>query len=279
MRSPTKSLSILVLCSATTFADPIAIPNFSFENPPVTRDGLNPFGALPFIEEWDETRVGSFDELDQDTGNFINTDPGEPDHITNLHLARAAFVSTLTGNAVRQELPDTYFIGRRYMFTIAVGKSFTFPAGDTEPLEIALFYFDRDNERIIASTLVSGASVGTTEVTDFTVTSAIVAEDDLWEGQQIGVLVRPSITDPDDDEGEGFWNLDNARLTEFPPLTADADGDGDVDLSDAAMVQNCLTGVPNLGSECFMFDLNADFVLDLDDLPYFLDDLDGPLDQ
>lgn len=274
MRSRVRSLLICLLYSATTVADPIAIPNFSFENPPVTRDGLNPFGALPYIQDWDETRVGLADELDQDTGNFINTNPDQPDHITNLHLVRAAFVSSLTGNTVRQELSQDYLVDRVYSFTIAVGKSYTFPAGDTEQLEVALFYFDRGTERIIASTLVSGVEVSATEVTDFTVTSAIVEAGDLWTGQPIGVLVRPSTTDPDDEEGEGFWNLDYARLVESPPPNADGDGDGDVDLQDFAMFQNCLSNRPEVGSACFTFDLNADLVLDLDDFGLFVVEVD-----
>lgn len=279
MRSPGITLSFLLLSPAMTAADPIAIPNFSFENPPVTRDGLNPFGALPFIEDWDETTVGLVDELHQDTGNFINTDPGEPDHITNLHLDRAAFVSTLTGNAVRQELSETYLVGRRYTFTIGVGKSHTFPAGDTEQLEVALFYFDRDTERIIASTLVSGVQVGTTEVTDFAVTSAIVEVGDLWAGRPIGVLVRPAIDDPDDEDGEGFWNLDYARLEESVPPNSDGDHDGDVDLRDFAMFQGCFSEVEEVGGVCVPFDLNSNLVIDSDDLSLFLEDLGGPLGQ
>jgi len=280
MQSPTRALSFLLLFPLTAAADPIALPNFSFEEPPVTRDGANPFGALPFIADWDERNVGPLDEFDVDTGNFINTDPGQPDHITNLHLVRAAFVSTLIGNAIRQELPRTYLAGRSYLFTIAVGKSHTFPAGDTELLEVALFYyFDRDVEQIIASTFVSGAQVSTTSLVDVTVISAIVEEGDLWAGRPIGVLVRPFTDDPDDDEGEGFWNLDYARLIESPPPNADGDSDGDVDLRDVAMLQDCLSQAQELGSLCFTFDLNSDLVLDLEDLALFLEDLGGPLDQ
>ena len=54
----------------------IPVPNFSFELPAVTRDEMNPFGALPFIDDWDETEVGLQDEFDQNTGVFLNIDPG-----------------------------------------------------------------------------------------------------------------------------------------------------------------------------------------------------------
>jgi len=276
MRLPAKLLSLLLLFPVMATAEPIVIPNFSFEKPPVTRDGLNPFGALPFIDEWDETNVGLLDEWDQDTGNFINTDAGEPDHITNLDLLRAAFVSSLTGNAIRQDLPHAYLPGRSYRFTIAVGKSFTFPVGDTEQLEIALFYFDPRVEEIVASTFVSGAMVNSTTVTDFSVTSAIVEEGDAWAGRPIGILVRPYTLDPDDDTGEGFWNLDYARLDELTPPNADGDGDGDVDLVDLAMIENCLSEVD---AACATFDLNSDLAIDLDDLLLFLDDLGGPLGE
>lgn len=276
MRTRVRAWWCVLLTVSTLRAEPIVIPNFSFEDPPVTRDGPNPFGALPYIAEWDETNVGFADELDQDTGNFINTDLGQPDRIVNLHLLRAAFVSSLIRNTVRQELSETFVVGRRYTFTLSVGKSFTFPVGATEQLEIAFFYFDRGAERIIASTFVNGASVGTTTMTDFSVATSFVQPSDAWAGRPIGILARPAINDPDDDDGEGFWNLDHARLDEASPPSSDADDDGDVDLLDAAEFQVCFAGQGASGA-CSTFDLNSDSAIDLDDAGLFLDDLEGPI--
>lgn len=207
-----KSALSLLMLSVVAAADPIAIPNFSFEMPPVVRDEQNPFGALPFIDDWDETMVGPDDEFDQNTGNFLNTDPGNPDHITNSDSDRLAFLSSLIGNAIRQNLAATYQVGEGYKFTVAVGKSFTFPVGASEQLQVALFHVNGGSEQIIASTLVSGSDVGTTMLSDISVTLQNVAPGDPWAGQPIGVMVRPSVTDSNDNDGEGFWNVDFARL-------------------------------------------------------------------
>ena len=168
---------------------------------------------------------------------------GEPDHIINADQDRLGFLSTLIGNAVRQELAATYDIGASYNFTIAVGKSLTFPAGDPEELEVALYYTDRRVEQIIASTIVIGADVETTALTDVSVSIPPVEPEVAWAGAPIGVLVRPSTTDPNDELDEGFWNIDNARLDRSESsCTADLDGDGDVDLQDISTMLNQFSG-------------------------------------
>lgn len=219
LRSRSVSLILLAFCGVAS-ADPIAIPNFSFELPPVERNEENPFGALPFIDDWDETAIGLGDESDQNTGVFLNTDVGEPDHITNAHLDRLAFVSSLIGNTVRQTLAETYEVGKRYTFTIAIGKSTAFPAGGTEQLEVALYYLNGGIDDIIISRFVSGSQVGTTTLLDVSVTLPYVNSSDPWVGEPIGVLVRPALSDPDDEDGEGFWNVDHARLEELVGIPA-----------------------------------------------------------
>lgn len=215
---------ISVICTSTAaFGGTINIPNFSFEMPPVERNEENPFGALPFLDDWDETAIGLADEFDQNTGVFLNTDMMSADYITNSHLDRMAFLSSLTGNGVRQAVADTYLVGVSYSLTVAVGKSFTFPVGNTEPLQIALFYFDSGVEQVIASTTINGSQVGTTTLSDFSVSIPAVQVSDAWAGEPIGVLIRPSPTDPDESGGtggEGFWNVDFVRLDTNPSVPA-----------------------------------------------------------
>jgi hypothetical protein len=191
----------------------LAVPNFSFEAPPVVRDEQNPFGALPYIDDWDETAIGLGDEEDQNTGVFLNTDPQEADHITDAHLLRLAFVSSLIGNDLRQTVSDSFLTGWTYEVKVAVGKSATFPVGDTEELEVAVFYFDGAVEQVIAATTISGSQVNTTSLVDVAVSLPAVQAGDAWVGQPVGILIRPATDDPNDGDGEGFWNVDNVRLS------------------------------------------------------------------
>lgn len=252
-----------LILGAVASAVPIPIPNASFEAPPVSRNVKNPFGALPVIADWDETSVGPGDEFHQDTGVFLNTDPGEPDHINNAHLRQLAFISTLKGNAIRQELGGTFTPGRMYTLTVGVAKSLTFPAGDPEELEIALFYFVGSVEQIVASTFVKGSQVSPTLLVDFAVTTPVVEADDAWAGENIGVLIRPSNSDPDDEADEGFWDADNVRLDDSPAGHT---------LADVAIFTGCMAGPDvssppaNCTSDAFeLFDFDADSDIDLFD--------------
>lgn len=215
-----KSAIVLFALTAVASAAPINVPNFSFESPAVVRDMDNPFGALPFIDDWDETAVGDADEFDQNSGVFLNTDPMSPDFITNAHLERLAFVSSLVGNDLRQQLVASYIPGQPYSLTVAAGTSAMFPVGSTEELEIALTYLNAGVEQVIGSTRVLGSQVGATALSDFSLSIPPVDPTDAWANQPIGILIRPAIDDVSDLDGEGFWNLDNVRLVPEPATLA-----------------------------------------------------------
>ncbi|MBE7506924.1 MAG: hypothetical protein HS101_11670 [Planctomycetia bacterium] len=237
----------------------IPVPNFSFELPAVTRDEMNPFGALPFIDDWDETEVGLQDEFDQNTGVFLNIDPGSPDRISNAHLDRLAFMSSLVGNDLRQELTRVFEVGRSYQLTVAVGTSSTFPVGTDEAFEIALFYFENGVEQVIASSLVHGADVGTTVLSDVIVDAPVVSLGDAWAGLPIGILIRPSIDDSNDSVGEGFWNLDFVRLSASDPaMTGDVNCDGAVDHHDVVALAEVLMGIDKTPCHVGAANVNAD---------------------
>jgi len=273
---------VALIVTAGVRAEPVEIPNYSFELPPVDRNGNNPFGALPYIDSWDENEPGLLDELNQNTGVFLNTADGELDHIVNADQLRLAFISTLIGNAVRQELAAVYEVDAAYTFTIAVGTSYMYPAGETEALDVAFYYVAGNDEIIIASTTVTGAQVEPTSLVDFSVSIPPVQAGDPWAGRPIGILVQPSPTDPDDTIGEGFWNLDNARLDRVASTcTGDLDGDGHVDLFDIALVLDGSFGSldnpqpERAGSSC-AGDLDGDGDVDLDDILLMLDQFTGP---
>jgi hypothetical protein len=256
---------LLILSASVAFAaEPIDVPNASFESPPVSSDPndpfWSPFRALPWIDDWDEAAPGPDDDMEQNIGVFLNTDPGEPDHITNAHLLRLAFIQSFVGNDVRQELTATFVPGRHYRLTVGVCKSMIFAVGEDEPLEIALYYMDSNVQHIVSSSYVAGGHVGFTSLTDVTTLTRLVDANDPWANKPIGVLIRPAVDDPDDTVGEGFWDADHVRLEWFPALAGDLDGDGDVDDTDVATFNGCATGpeVRPLASGCEQADLDGD---------------------
>jgi len=271
-------LSLLLFASTAAAAEPIDVPNFSFEAPPVTRDAENPFGALPWIDDWDETAIGPDDEMDQNTGVFLNTGPLDPTYIANAHLDRLAFISSLVGNDLRQELTAAFAPGRHYRLTVGVCKSLYFAVGADEELEIALFYFDGGVEHVVASSFVAGSQVGSNLLLDVTTITRVVDVNDPWASRPIGILIRPRVDDPDDTTGEGFWDADNVRLESFPPPVGDLDGDGDVDRSDLDAFNSCVTGpeVRTLTPECEKADLDKDGDADQSDFGLLQANLNRP---
>jgi hypothetical protein len=271
-------LFLLLIASTATAAEPIDVPNFSFESPPVVRDEQNPFGALPWIDDWDETAIGPDDEMEQNTGVFLNTGPTDPTYIANPHLDRLAFISSLLGNDLRQEVTGVFAPGRHFRLTVGVCKSLYFAVADDEKLEIALYYVDNGVEHIVASSFVAGSQVGSNLLVDVTTITRQVDTNDTWANRPIGILIRPAVDDPDDTTGEGFWDADYVRLESYPPQAGDLDGDGDVDSSDLSAFNSCVTGpdVRLLTPECEKADLDDDGDADQSDFGLLQVNLNRP---
>jgi hypothetical protein len=253
------SVSLLIVSMAVA-AEPIDVPNASFESPAVVRDEQNPFGALPWIDDWDETAIGPEDEMHQDTGVFLNTDPLDITHIFNPDLDRLAFISSLTGNDLRQELTAVFTAGRHYRLTVGMCKSLYLPVGDDEKFEVALFYVNNGVEHVVASEVITGVEVGSNLLVDVSAVTHTVKATDAGAGWPISVLLRPALDDPDNTAGEGMWDADHVRVEWFPPLTGDLDDDGDVDEEDVTIFNACVSGpsVKITTSECAKADLDDD---------------------
>ena len=69
------------------------------------------------------------------------------------------------------------------------------------------------------------------------------------------------------------WNI---GLFTNPVFRADVDLDGDVDLGDFAIMQNCWSLSPSFGGECSEADLNGDGIVELGDVEMLVELLGGP---
>ncbi len=70
--------------------------------------------------------------------------------------------------------------------------------------------------------------------------------------------------------------LRDVALITNPIFRADADFDGDVDLRDFAVLQNCWDSLTSFGSECSEADLNVDGFVELGDVEMLVELLGGP---
>ena len=135
----------------------ITIDNASFEGPAVDPNG---FSALPFVDGWTELDLDT--EMSANTGVFVNPGPQSPGRLTNADGDQLAFLGSQTGNALEQDLIDTYRAGCDYRLTVAVGVSGMFPPAAAEPvdnLELVLYYRDGPNTVDIAYKAVEAAGL------------------------------------------------------------------------------------------------------------------------
>jgi hypothetical protein len=189
------------------------IENSSFELPIVAPDNL--FGAVPEISQWTEIDLDLLSS--SNTGVFRNTPEGSEDHIVNADGNQLAFLNSVLGNALEQDLDAVYKAGCDYRLTVAVCVSNLFPPSD--PLELVLYYRDvndPNNSIDIATETIGPANLSSTMLQDFSVRLPTVNSGDAWAGKNIGVAIRATGTPG---TAGGFWDLDNVRLEEFFPLS------------------------------------------------------------
>jgi hypothetical protein len=192
---------------------PVSIPieNASFEAPAVDPNG---FGAVPLVDGWTEIDIDTL--AGTNTGVFANTEPNSFDHIVNADGSQLAFLGSQTGNTLQQDLADTYKVGCEYRLTVGVSISSRFPPAAVEPvdnLELVLYYRDANDIIDIAYQTVEATGRSYTKLQDFSLELPMVQAGDAWAGMNIGVALRAT------GQAGGFWDLDNVRLVELPPVS------------------------------------------------------------
>lgn len=199
----------------SSFSDPPSNQSGVFSNQPINLNALGIDIIVDPIANVHGDGVG-FDQL-----GFILADPFA-DGVTK------DFVS------IHQESSAVFEVEQDYSFTLAVGLSSIFPAGDEAPLRIAIGYLDDDpaligSEKfqevagldITATQILDGiVQSGPTPLKDFTVDLPRGLIDASALGEQIAVEIRvnvPSdIADVDRFNVGGSFNFDDARLVAVP---------------------------------------------------------------
>jgi HpiC1 cyclase len=184
------------------------IENASFEGPPVDPKA---FPALPMVDAWTELDLDTAGSAN--TGVFANTAADSPDHVVNADGTQLAFLGSEYGNALEQDLAETYAVGCAYRLTVGVGVSARFPPVADVPadsLELILYYRNGDEIVDLVTQVVGATGQMATHLQDFSAYLPTVQPSDAWAGQTIGVAIRAS------GAPGGFWDLDHVRLAKSP---------------------------------------------------------------
>ena len=230
-------IAFLGLTAATLEAQPISIPNASFESQVVQP----PFPVDTRVDSWEKAPEPPWYDpagtnsigWEQLAGVFPNTPPGSADHIINMDGNQAAYLIALPEVTLFQDYestdwqnqPPTHEFDVRFdvglAYSLTVGVIAGGPIAEGSSLELSLYYRDGLGERttVAATPIVytPEAFPGATNFVDFSVEVDTVQEADAWAGEHLGVQIKSTFG-----TGAGYWDVDNVRLlaTAVPEPTA-----------------------------------------------------------
>lgn len=214
-RKVVSSMFLVMSAASVAWAQTSSIPlnNGSFESPTWT-------GPLPVdirLDGWTKTPApawfvpqGPLQSWEQLSGVFPNPPEGQAGRIPNATGSQAAYLLTLPLAGFSQVLPATFEPGVAYELTVGVRGGGNIVEGT--PLMISLFYLDASFQPVPvgSATLAYNAGWGAAwpALTDVTAATGMVASGDPAAGRNIGVGVLSV-----GGQGEGYWDLDNVRVT------------------------------------------------------------------
>ncbi len=206
---------------------PVVVPNGSFEAPTVAY-------AWPPIDFWQKTpKPADFDESQgypwvDETGLFLNTPTGSPDHIVNCDQRQALYLFSYPGVGLFQDydsIGDTstgpdhrldvrFEPNHSYRLTVGVIGGPGSQLIDGATLQLELYYRqDGTNLVTVASNIITHSMTifpDHVHFQDFTVESQVVQVGDPWAGQHLGIRLLSTVVL---EKLGGYWDLDNVRLT------------------------------------------------------------------
>lgn len=227
----TLSLISLLAVSNNLPAQPISVSNPSFES-----QAVNPiiFPVDFRVDSWQKApQPGYFTNSpqltwDQTVGLFNGT---LQNPYSNLAGNQATYMLSFPGAGIFQDnlstdwsgavngLNATFQVGSAYQFTLGVfGKEMM---ENYSSLQLSLFYRNGANMVNVGTptTITFNSTTfnpaGPLALVDFSVTTPIVQIGDAWAGQNIGIRIDSMLG-----TGQGYWDLDNVRLTAVPEPTA-----------------------------------------------------------
>ncbi len=226
------TLAALSLAAATLplQAQPITVPNFSFES----QSGAGyPFGVNVYLDSWQKPENPGYPEGGefywiQSAGAFVGIPPNTPNPYSNLLGTQAAYVLSMPGAGLFQDdqttdwsgaqtgLNATYQVGLSYQLTLGVfGKGMV---EDYSSLELSLYYRDGASRITIGTptTITFDTAIfnpaGPFALVDYSVIVPTVQAGDAWAYKNIGISIASVLGD-----GSGYWDMDNVRLVAAVP--------------------------------------------------------------
>jgi hypothetical protein len=221
--------ALISTVSSRVLAQPIAVPNFSFESQ--TAPASYPFVNIN-VDEWQKAAEPAYYDPVIGTpygipwagtaGVFLDVNP-YANHVGAqcgyiLGFPQVTLFQDYTSSATH-DFNAIYQVGKAYNLTIGVFGKSTLAPGST--LDLSLYYLDDGGNHVnVASTTVvySAGAFPTTNplnLVDYQVNVPLVQASDAWAGKNIGIQLLS--TTPLEMSTGGNWDFDNVRLTAPEP--------------------------------------------------------------
>jgi hypothetical protein len=228
------SLASLLPISDNLQAQPIAVPNYSFESP--AAPSAYPYVNI-FVDSWQKaTKPAYFDAVEQNSGLLWDQTAAVffgPGAYGNMPGIQGAYLFSFPQVSLFQDYESvdyndavpshdfnaTFEIGKAYSLTVGVfGKGFSGNMTEGSMLGLSLYYRDGANlvtigaPTIITYTAAGFPVGGALNLQDYQVNLPTVQAGDAWAGQHIGIKLESIYG-----MGDGYWDIDNVRLVAAVP--------------------------------------------------------------
>lgn len=223
---------ITVLGSGGVMAASISVPNGSFESQSALGQ---PFGVNVFLDSWQKPPNPGIPEGGpnnfywiQTAGAFLGTPTNTASPYSNLLGAQGSYILSIPGAGLFQDsqstdwsgatngLNATFEAGLSYELTVGVfGKGM---AENYSTLQLGLFYREGAEMVTIGTPTTVTFSTATFNpagpfaLVDYSAVIPVVQPTDPWAGKNIGIRIDSALG-----TGDGYWDLDNVRLTSVVP--------------------------------------------------------------
>lgn len=224
-------LACLAVGVITVQAQPITVPNFSFESQ--TAPSSPPYVNI-FVDSWEKAPEPAYYDSVIGTpfgipwvgtaGVFLDNNPyGNIDGNQAGYLLAFPEVTLFQdyNSSPTHDFDATFEVGQSYNLTLGVFGKSTLAPGST--LELSLYYRDDQDAMIaVGATTVTYSAEGFPDtpplnLVDYQVNIPSVQVSDAWAGKNIGIQLES--TTPLQLATGGNWDFDNVRLTAVPEPT------------------------------------------------------------
>ena len=221
------AVGLLAAVALPLQAQPISVPNFSFESP--TAPNTYPY-VNTSVASWQKNPEPAFYgpafgssgiTWNQTAGVFLDVNP-----YANHNGSQVGYILSVPQVALFQDYTTssthdfnaTFDVGKSYNLTVGLFAKAGMAAGAT--FELSLYYLDASNNKVtVDSTTITYSSAAfpitsPLNLIDYSVNVPTVLAGDAWARQHIGIEIESTVSAQLTTFAN--WDLDNVRLTAAP---------------------------------------------------------------